>query len=115
MGELLTAETTTTTTPAAGGRDRRTMGRLTPGSWARCWVEATAEDATAAGGETSPARGGRRDKVLWSGKSPRWRKQQQLRLQLWISQQQLPKQQLSQQQLPQQQLSQQQLSASVPV
>merc|ERR1712150_27772 len=33
---------------------RRTMGRLTPGSWARCWVEATAEDATVAGGRDKP-------------------------------------------------------------
>merc|ERR1719461_1801302 len=30
------------------------MGRLTPGSWARCWVEAAAEDAIVAGGRDKP-------------------------------------------------------------
>merc|ERR1711983_55136 len=48
------AATTTTTTPAAEGRDRRTMGRPTLGSWAPCWGEAAAEDATAAGGRDKP-------------------------------------------------------------
>merc|ERR1712029_202886 len=56
-----------TTTPAADARDRRTTGRRTPGSWALCLVEATAEAATVAEGKDKP-----RMREMWGPGSLGW-------------------------------------------